>query len=336
MAELAEIWDRPMQALVCDNCQKRYLAPASDKSFVCPDCPGVKLTLSADVLDDSNLLQPELVVPFSVSAETISQSAQEFVEKYRFTPADLTAANLQSRMQKLFLPMYLVDSAIAATWQSDIGFEAHAAPYGRQSDTTWEARAGRIERHYDNVRTPALADHSERISSLGKFKFWHAGVYEANQVDGALIRLPDQSTDNAWPEAKQNLLVRVAHDCALASGGRYTRDFSCNAEFANVHWTKLLLPVYTTWYAEDDGTPVTLMVNGDSGRIIGRNTASTKQALRTALIIALAAILLFALYLVGFYSATTGISALLLPFAVVVAMATLLPLLYAFTINRQS
>ena len=59
----------------------------------------------------------------------------------------------------------------------------------------------------------------------------------------------------------------------------------------------LLLPVYSTWYVDDDQQPLPVLLNGRTGQFSGLKRASMKKAKRAAIIFAAFAALLFLLTL---------------------------------------
>jgi hypothetical protein len=81
------------------------------------------------------------------------------------------------------------------------------------------------------------------------------------------------------------------------------RRFTLHAGYANLHWTQLLLPVYTTLYAADDGAPQVIFINGQTGAISGRRLASQRKGWQLAGISAALAAGLFLLSLLCFAAA---------------------------------
>ncbi len=134
------------------------------------------------------------------------------------------------------------------------------------------------------------------MESLGDFKLGQAVPFEPGQVQArgpVAIRVPDQPPEAAWPLVKDALERAASADCRRAAGAQHMRRFSLHVEYANLHWTQLLLPVYTTFYIDDAGNPRRIILNGQTGAIAGKRLASQRKGWRMAGISALVAIAIF-------------------------------------------
>lgn len=339
-------WQRPLQAAICEKCDWRYLLPADMSLPICPHC--YRETLVA--LDDEDVQQyasPELVVPFAISEDRVAAQLKSFDRQFRFSPADLQAASLITRLRQVYIPAWIVDSDVKAIWQAEAGFDyqvvSHQENFAGDSWQTkevketrirWEARAGRLQRHYDNVRAPALEEISDVRERLGSFASDGAQPYDQGILDQALVRLPNRDRQDAWPDTHPTFKALAEEECRAASGADHIRQFKWQAQFKNQNWSLLLLPVFSTWYVDDDDEPQPVLLNGRTGQIWGVMRASMKKARRATLIIGLLAALLFILTIVlafvepslAFFSAFIGFG---------VGMAAIWPVIYVSRFNRQ-
>ena len=113
-------WGTPLAAAICETCDWQFLVPIGLPMPVCPACRRSNLTSTASNPDTPR--QPELVTPFTVSDADAAAALQRFARWRPFTPRDLRVATLQGRLQKLYLPRWLVDGDVQAEWQADAGF----------------------------------------------------------------------------------------------------------------------------------------------------------------------------------------------------------------------
>lgn len=351
-------WQADLEAAICESCDWRYLRPAGSLPQQCPHCFQSELTSLPELAEAERAARPpELVLPFTVSEEHVSQMIQAFASGIRFAPVDLTPQNLLARLQKVYLPMWLVDSDVAATWQAEVGFDYEAISHRDRFDQNrggwvseeitetrirWEPRLGRLTRHYDNIVAPALEEHASLQQRLGPYELTTAQPYQPQAVAGCLIRLPNRPPADAWPEAVPELHLQASDECRRACQGDHFRDFRWQADYQGHHWTLLLLPVYTTFYRDDTQTPIPILIHGQAGRLSGRRQASMKQARRATLMIIAVAVVIFALSLVGglvayFFAEALVTLALLGGFlAFAVGLAGLLPLLLVWQFNRAN
>ena len=353
-----ESWQIDLDAVICEGCDWRFLFPKGQGNSLCPHCFEQNLVPLTEFSPELPYDRPpEMMVPFKVTAETIANYVRGFAGGIPFAPADLTSDNLQTRLQRIFLPMWLVDSDVQATWQAEAGFNYEAVTHQESfSDSTnrwvsnqitetrinWEPRVGRLTRHYANVPAPALEEHLKLIGRLGKFDLHSLQPYSAEAVAGAAVRLPDRPPTDAWPEAIPELQLSAATECQQACRSDHMRDFRWQPTYSNQHWTLLLLPMYVTYYLDDDQTPLPLLLNGETGQLSGRRQASMKRARRVSFIIAGVAVGIFLISLfialAGFLLDSNGLGILaglgvLVAFAV--GLASLYPLYRVWQFNRS-
>ena len=203
----------------------------------------------------------------------------------------------------------------------------------------WELRRGSLERTYPNIPLPALEDHASLRRILGEFDTAASVPYDAKLAEEVLIRLPDRSQQDAWPDAEPILQATAARECQQAAGADHARDFHWSPQFPKRSWTLMLLPLYTSYYLDDEGQPQPVMLHGQSGAASGARRASMKRAQRyTWAILAVSAIV----FVISLGIGAVGIVLpLLLPLggigviaAVLVALGAVYPIYSAWSFNR--
>ncbi|MCO5191809.1 MAG: hypothetical protein M9930_00685 [Anaerolineae bacterium] len=307
MSRIEELWHVPWTAAICEVCDWAYLIPVGKVDAICPHCYQDTVTpLPEDAV--MQLAAPEMIVPFSVSAEKVRANAEQFAKSIPFRPADLSGDTLHDRLQPVFLPFWLVDSDVQAVWQAETGFDynvvSHEERYqgGRwqtiekqETRIRWEPRIGRLQRHYDNIPAPALEEHDHLARLLGRYDTEAAQTYAPTLLQEALVRLPNRNSADAWPDAEPILVKRAADECRQAAAAQHVRQFQWQSTYADQQWTQMLVPVFTSFYRNDEGQPMTVLFNGQSGRISGVRHASMQRARQIALYAGITAVLLFVL-----------------------------------------
>jgi hypothetical protein len=354
-------WGFDTQYIVCNQCGWGYVLPQGVQPQRCPHCYQSELeSLGASHASNENKLAhtapPELVIPHALSAEQLSSRVEAFGRGIPFVPADLTSAYLAQRLKRIFLPVWLVDTSVRATWQFEAGFNYQVVSHQeRFSDTAggwktqevqetrirWEPRLGKLERTYPNIPVPALEEHRALRTSLGDFDQSASQPYQPEAVSQSFVRLPDRSQEDAWSDAIPVLQAAAARECQAAVGADHQRDFRWSPEYTQRNWTLLLVPVFTTYYLDDDKKPQPVYINGQTGQTSGMRRASMKRAQRTTLLILAVALVLFlisaALALVGVAVPVLlpvgGVGALI---AILVALGAIIPLGLAWQFNRSS
>jgi hypothetical protein len=340
--------------LLCERCDWHYVVGDGAAMHRCPRCTSADL-IPIDAADDRSLRHaPELVVPFSVTSATLAAQIRRFAEGIPFPPPDLNPETLQTRLQPLYLPMWLVDCDVAAQWQAEVGFDyevlSHQERYAdgagwrtdevRETRVRWEPRAGTLHRHYENTVAPAQELHAAIQRALGDFRLEEAVPFTPEMLTGAAIRVPDRAPDTAWADAEVVLRERAIEECSQAAEADHLRDFRWAPTYAGHHWTLLLLPVLTTTYNDDDGEPQRVLINGQTGRLYGAKRGSSARATQRATIIGAVALALFIV------SLAAALFSLLLPpllvvgvigalTAVLVGAAAVVPVARVWAFNRR-
>jgi hypothetical protein len=354
---LTKIWNIDLTAAVCEACDWNYLLPAGALPAACPHCFQASLTeISEEAVAQLYSQPPESIVPFTLSGERVAAAINQFAHRIWFAPRDLTAQNLQARLQQVYLPMWLVDNEVWATWQAEAGFDYEVVSHQDSFDDKrggwvsrkvtetrirWEPRVGRLTRTYHNTAAPALEEHFALQKQLGAYNLKDAKSYRPDAIGRAFIRLPNRQRSDAWPDAIPPLQATAAEECRQAARADHARNFRWKAEYGNLNWTLLLLPMYSTYYLDDDQAPQPVLIHGQSGRISGPRRASMKRAQQTALIILGVAVVIFLLSLI-----VGGIGLMMPPLlvagiigliiAIVIGLLAIAPLVIAWQFNRSA
>ncbi|NHZ72068.1 MAG: hypothetical protein GWP17_03170 [Aquificales bacterium] len=346
-------WGENMALSHCQVCDGNFIVSLTVETDMCPYCGQSVLTYFDEEEDAPVYAQaPEQMLPFSVPRERLQQNVTKFAKKSWFAPADLTPQNLNGRLQPLYLPVWLVDASAKAQWQAEVGFDyqivSHREKYGssgwqsekiKETKVRWEPRVGNLQRRYDNRPAPALEEHAQWRKLLGNFRTESPEPYQAESVAGVMVRLPNRPPDDAWPDAEASLKTAAVAECRQAAGADHIREFRWSATYSDPHWTQLLVPLFATYYRDDDDWVRMVYVHGQTGELVGQRRASLKKARRYSTIIGIGAVILFALSLIlaaiGFFESSV------LPWAgmgfmaaVGLGITAVLPLLIAYSINN--
>jgi hypothetical protein len=347
--EAASVWGAALQPAGCPACRQVYLVEAVRLGQVCPNCARGKLLAQPALLRPE---APELLAPFRQPLSSLRPGLEKFVSEVWLRSDDFDTEKLLQRAVPVYWPMWLVDSDVVGSWQAEAGFDyqvkSSQETYGSRGWTTrevveprirWEPRAGQIRRHYDNVAAPALSEQARLLKRTGTYRLDQAQAYQPEQVKGALLRVPDLPPESAWPLAQVQLDEAASAECQQAAGAQHLRNFSLRADYETLHWTQLLLPLYVTWYTDDQGQPHLLYLNGQSGVIGGTRLASQRKGWQWAggLLAAATAALLVALVLAGIgllFPPSLFLGVLLGIVALIVACAAVIPAAWPWQWNR--
>lgn len=344
------LWETNRHPAGCPYCHRVFLVLPSSKDVACILC-------RRDVLEPQparmRSSEPEHVLPFEIKKNTLQSIYENFVSSVWIKPEDFNADRLLKRTVPVFWPLWMVDSDVSGHWQMEAGFdyqvesskESYANGQWRsqkqiEDRIRWEPRLGKLTTHVENVVTPALEEHYSRAKMTGVYTFEKAKAFDPSYLGNAILEVPDLPPEDAWRLAKPQVDKTAGQICAKAAGAQHQRNFAINAEYHNLNWTEFLLPMYTTFYTDDDGQPQILIVNGETGFISGPRLASPKQGLKIAGIIASVAgvlllLTLLSLLLTLVFPAAGIVAALLGILGFGVGIAAIVPAVWPGQWNRQ-
>jgi hypothetical protein len=355
MAHWTDDWGRNLALSHCQVCDGNFVVPLTLETDLCPYCGRAVLTYIDEEKEKGQpayTQTPEKMLLFSVPSEKLQESVTRFAKKSWFAPTDLTPHTLNSRLQALYLPYWLVDASAQARWQAEVGFDyqivSHREKYsdsGWQSEKIeetkirWEPRVGNLQRRYDNCPAPALEEHVQWRQLLGAFRTNAAQPYQAEALRDVMVRLPNRPPDDAWPDAEAALKMAAAAEVQKAAKADHIRDFRWSAAYSDQHWTQMLVPIFATYYRDDDDIVQMIYVHGQTGELAGQQRASLKKARWYATIVGIGAAFLFTLSLIlaiiGFFEAAVlpwaGIGFMA---AVGLGITAVIPILIAYSINN--
>jgi len=351
------LWGMDVDVAVCDRCYWAFVVERGGNIRSCPYCSQGSLVIAPIEQEgwSAYARPPEAYLPHTEPVEMVNRAVGEFAGGLWFPPLDLTPQNLVKRVKRVFLPMWLVDSRVEASWEAETGFNYQVVSHQdhfnenrsgwesrevRETRIRWEKRLGRLKREYANISAPALDEHRKIMQRTGAFKFAGVQPYTRDVLRDAFLRLPDRPMEDAWPEAVDALKQAAAEECCRAAGADHVRQFQWEPAFSDQNWTLLLLPVYLTYYLDDDGRPQQILLNGQTGQLSGQRRASMKRAQQAALWVLAAAVLVFmlslALLVFGIVlppvMAIGGLGILL---SLLIGLGAILPPAIAWNVNRK-
>lgn len=289
-----------LEASACDRCGTGWLVP--QPGGTCPSCASGRL----GPVETGAPASPELVVPHAADAGVLRRQLDAFASGVPFRCPELEGSLLASRARPVFWPQWLADVDASGVFEVEAGFdyqvessqEVLAGGTWRtqavaETRTRWEPRVGRVRRRYDNLAVPALGAQETLERRVGPVPLEGYRAFSPDLLAGAAVQVPDRTPEEQWPAAVTLLRAQVGADCARACAADHSRDLRLEVAAERASWTWLLLPGYSTWYADDEGRRHVVLVNGVTGQPGGARLASPAKG-RTSLLAcgAVAALLL--------------------------------------------
>lgn len=298
-----EGWEEDLHPYACGQCQGVFLIPSGSSTTQCPYCCQDDLmSLGADMFQQQELYTqaPEGFHSPTVSQDRIIQSLKDFQRGIPFHPQDLDINQVQHRLKLLYLPFWWVDVQAKSNWNAEMGFDYQVVSHQEynnngvwqtkehlRTQTSWEERLGQLDRTYHNMPAPALEEWEEIEGAIGSFSLQQAETFQPRTLNGSAYQLPTLVPKDAWPFAEVKLHQIAAKECQQASEAQHVRRFHWSPAYLNPNWTQVLVPVYTSFYRDDEGQANPLLIHGMTGKLYGQQRSSVKKAKKIAIQIGL-------------------------------------------------
>lgn len=300
-----DMWGLEYQPMGCSRCGYTFLADAAHFGKPCPVCGEGTLTVQSAFLRKES---PEMVLPLRQYKANLPALLGDFVKELVLAPPGFNLEVLTQRATLVYFPMWLVDSNVNGSWRAQMGFDYQVKSSQEQFQNNswhtreivknrirWEERLGEIKRRYQNLVVPALREHAHLLKLVGGYRFEPAVAYKSEQIQGALVRIPDLQQSESWPLAQAELNRLAGQDCLLASGAQHIQHIAWQTSFEEQNWTQILLPLYCSFYKDDQGKIHPVWINGQTGTVGGVRIASQRKGWQVAGLFASAAIVVFLL-----------------------------------------
>lgn len=352
-------WNDGLTLAYCEWCQGNFILPAAQLSLACPYCGQFDLQpLDPTANTPVYTHPPELLLPPTVPETRRQEQVSRFARQVWFPPTDLTAERLLARLRPIYLPMWLVDVQVEGLWQAEIGTNyqvvSHKEQFGgnqwrtqqvQETRIRWEPRLGMLSRPYQNQPAPALEEFARLEQVLGRYRLEAVRPFQSSDIAQVIVHLPNRSPQDAWPEAETGLKQSAMAECQQATAADHIREFRWSPQFSQHNWTQLLLPLYTTFYQDDEGRARIVYMQGQTGNLVGERRASARKGWQWTQRLGLVALALFGvglvLTLVGYAGVTIGVgftsmAVLLLMLGAVMGGTAVLPVIIVWYLNTYS
>ncbi len=288
-----------VRVLRCENCGARVALGEIGTSEACVFC-GSASVLAQD--ENRNAIRPESLIPLDVSAGEVEERFKTWVRGLWFRPNALKNTKRFDAVG-VYIPAWTFDCEVASAWSADSGTYyyvtvRHAVRVnGRTQMRTrrvrkvrWRPAWGDRRDTYDDLQI--LASHgikADLARELGPFDTRDLVPYRPEYLAGWRAEEYQIDLEQGWDQARDRITAMQRDRCAGDVPGDTHRRLSVRNTIADVRWKHVLLPMWTLTY-RFGGKPYTVLVHGQTGKVVGKAPFSVFKILGViVLVLALAA-----------------------------------------------
>jgi len=284
-----------MQSIQCKDCGATVNLAPNEQTVACTYC--ASHTVIA-VASDPNLIMPESLVPFQITKEQAKAKFKEWLGGLWFRPNNLKKASELDQMHGVYVPYWTFDSHVYSQWQADRGwyyYETESYEAIENGQTVWRTREvqrvrwepawGTRQDFYDDVLVcgskglpTGLADQ------MTSFNTQSLVLYNPSYLAGWRAESYAVDLQAAWPFAQQKIDSQQVSKCAGDIGGDTHQNLHVQNQYTGQTFKHVLLPVFVAAYRYQN-KPYQLLVNGQTGEVVGKAPYSVWKILALILVI---------------------------------------------------
>jgi DNA-directed RNA polymerase subunit RPC12/RpoP len=286
----------------CGTCGARVSFDDSETVGACVYCG------STSVLEQEanrNALRPESLVPLDVGRATVEASFRKWARGLWFRPNALKSLKSFDAVG-VYVPFWTFDARVFSEWSADAGY------YYWVTETYWTTVNGKRQMRTRQVRktrwVPAWGDRRDAyddllvlasaaqpaalIHELGEFDTRQLVPYRPEYLAGWRCEEYRVDLEAGWQEGVALLEASQRARCAGDVPGDTHRSLRVKNRISDVRWKHVLLPIWSLAYRHD-GKSYSVLVHGQTGKVVGKAPISWAKILLLVLGIAAAALLVF-------------------------------------------
>jgi hypothetical protein len=268
----------------CGGCGAVTQVDATIRSTVCTFCatPIVLDDAPAGAAGDDDVITPEALVPFAITAAQAQDLFKKWIRSRWFAPGRLKTETNLRQLQGVYRPYWTYDSHTVSHWTGERGDYY----YTTESYTTTEN--GKTVTRTRQVRhtrwTPVSGIHADFFDDVLIFagnKTDHPTTYRLGELkhyapdflSGLTAERYVVSCEDGWQQAKEVIEEHIHEDVEGEIGGDEQRVHSIDTAYRGVTYKHILLPLWLSCYRYGNKN-YTFQVNGQTGDVSGHRPYS--------------------------------------------------------------
>lgn len=282
----------------CKNCGARVTYEGATTSELCVYC-GEAVVLAQEA--NRNAIRPESLIPLDVGRGRVAERFRAWTHRLWLRPSALRKAELVDAVG-VYVPFWTFDAEVESEWSATAGRSrgGGAMRLGRPAtlrartvrDVRWSPAAGKREDRVDDLLvngSKGLRD--DLVARLGGFGTHELVPYRPDYLAGWRAEEYQVDLAEAWERGKRRIEEHQRHRCAADVPGDTHRDLFVRTAIRDVRWKHVLVPLWSVQY-RFRGRVYTVLVNGQSGLVVGDAPYSPVKValLAGALVLAAAAL----------------------------------------------
>lgn len=293
MTKADQGWGKLRNLVHCQQCGAELTYPQGAVATSCPFCGSNSVNVT---VSESNLFQPQALLPFTIKPDQLKQFTQSWIQDGWMHPSSLGDSARMDKFIPFYLPYWAFSTDISFDWQAEVAhtvtdryYDASSKSWKTRTRTEWRWENGTVHKKFTNFLVSGV--NAKRLNpnilnELNPFDMSKLVAFNADYLAGINANAFDVDLNTAWGEAKTRLREEARELAIEDASNRQVRNLTINMSYTNEKWRYLFLPVYIAVY-QFEGKSYQVMVNGQTGKVFGQKPIDWRKVWM-AIILALA------------------------------------------------
>jgi LSD1 subclass zinc finger protein len=277
--EAGGIPEMNLEVVSCKSCGATTSLPENISAKPCPFCNN---PLSAADRKSEKWISPGAIIPFKINDSAAKQAFNNWLKKLWYKPKGLKeAAQRADRFHGIYMPYWTFDADTNADYVGQRGTYYYVTvPYTTTVNgktvtrvkqvrkTSWKTVSGKISHFFDDLLVPSSKQMPNNLKeNLEPWKLKEDAITFSNDyLAGFQAEKYQIGLEEGFTIAKANMKNRLNDMARRDIGGDEQRVLSLSAEFNEVKFKYILLPIWISTYIHRNKR-YTCLVNGQTGKV---------------------------------------------------------------------
>ena len=267
--------------IICGTCGGNFLAESSALSSVCPYCGSNSITETGN---STGTLEPTGVIPFKIGKEAAQGIFRMWIKGRRFSPKDIVENAQITDLTGVYIPYWVFDCDTHTPYEGKFG----KFTGGEDSYTKYHKNSGVCDLPIRGLTYVAS-------SRLEKDSFWKVvsnfdmsavQKYDSNILAGFWSESYTVDGPTTWQKASGKIYDMIRKQIKTTEEADVISNLNMQPQATNIRAKYILAPIWITSF-DYHGTSYRVLINGQTGDIVGTWPKSYKDLWFIIIVIAL-------------------------------------------------
>ncbi len=282
----------------CTGCGAMVLLDAKVATDRCPFC---STHLENSPVAVVGMIAPECILPFCVDLRDARAAFTKWLSKLWFAPSELTRIATLGQLSGVYLPYWTYDTMTYTFYEGERGdnYTDYITQTVRDSNgntrtetvpivrTAWTNVSGEVQHFFDDVLVCASKSLPQGlIDDVEPWELAKLDAFLPDYLSGFKTERYAIGLKEGFQIAKSLIEPTIDTLVRRDIGGDHQRVREQKTKHSAITFKHLLLPVWVAVYRYHDRT-FQILVNGRSGKVVGKRPWSTMKIVRLVILIAI-------------------------------------------------